>query len=193
MLPFRKRLPPGFGNAMSSPWLHMTRNPPPGPRRSLDRRLRLRIRTPPIKTSSCPTTWSGESASLSKAILLGMVAMLAFVPPGVVRAASLKPDPARLSVDVKLLSSDAFEGREPGTRAETRIVLFIIDRMQEAGLLPGGALAGGKRSWTQDVPLVRFTFNGPLNMTLPVGGHPQPLTQGRLVAIRAAHTNVGQL
>jgi len=130
---------------------------------------------------------------LSKAILLGMVAMLAFVPPGVVRAASLKPDPARLSVDVKLLSSDAFEGREPGTRAETRTVLFIIDRMQEAGLQPGGALAGGKRSWTQDVPLVRFTFNGPLNMTLTVGGHPHPLTQGRQVAIRAAQTNVEQL
>ena len=76
-----------------------------------------------------------------------MAAALALAPL-VVQAAPLKPDPARLSIDVKLLSSDAFEGREPGTRAESRTVMFIIDRMQEAGLQPGGALVGGKRSWT---------------------------------------------
>jgi Zn-dependent M28 family amino/carboxypeptidase len=92
-----------------------------------------------------------------------------------------------------LLSSDAFEGREPGTRAETRTVMFIIDRMQEAGLQPGGVLAGGKRSWTQDVPLAKFTFSGPLNMTLTVAGHAHTLTQGQQVAIRAAQTDIEQL
>ena len=120
------------------------------------------------------------------------MAALALVPL-VALAARLEPNPARLSVDVKLLSSDAFEGREPGTRAEKRTVLFIVDRMKEAGLQPGGPLVNGKRSWTQDVPLAKFTFSGSPNMSVTVGGRAQALTQGQQVAIRAAQTNVEQL
>ena len=123
-------------------------------------------------------------------LLLGAaLALLPLAAP----AARLQPDPARLSVDVKLLSSDAFEGREPGTRAEKRAVLFIIDRMQEAGLQPGGALAGGRRGWTQDVPLAKFVFAGPLKVLLTIGGRTQALVQGQQVAIRAAQTNIEQL
>jgi Zn-dependent M28 family amino/carboxypeptidase len=121
-----------------------------------------------------------------------LVAALA-LSPLVAHAARLQPDPARLAVDVKLLASDAFEGREPGTRAETRTVLFIIDRMQEAGLQPGGSLAGGRRGWTQDVPLVKSLFAGPLSITLTVSGHTQKWIQGEQVAIRAAQTNVDEL
>ena len=122
---------------------------------------------------------------------LGMVAALALAP--LIAVAALRPNPARLSVDVKLLSSDAFEGREPGTRAEKRTVLFIIDRMREAGLQPGGALVNGRRGWTQDVPLAKFTFSGPLNMSVAVAGRSQALTQGQQVAIRAPQTNIEQL
>jgi Zn-dependent M28 family amino/carboxypeptidase len=107
--------------------------------------------------------------------------------------AALKSDPARLSTDVKLLSSDAFEGREPGTRAETRTVIFIEDRMREAGLQPGGPLVGGKRSWTQDVPLAKFTFSGAPSLTLKIGARSQLLLQGQQVAIRAPQTNTEQL
>jgi Zn-dependent M28 family amino/carboxypeptidase len=123
---------------------------------------------------------------------LGWVAALALAPL-VLQAAPLRPDPARLSVDVKLLSSDAFEGREPGTRAEKRTVLFIIDRMKEAGLQPGGTLVGGRRGWTQDVPLAKFTFSGPLNLALTLGDRSLSLAQGQQVAIRAAQTNIEQL
>ena len=107
--------------------------------------------------------------------------------------AALRSDPARLSIDVKLLSSDAFEGREPGTRAEKRTVLFIIDRMKEAGLQPGGALVGARRGWTQDVPLAKFVFTGPTSLSLTIGGRLQPLAQGQQVAIRAPQTNAEQL
>jgi Zn-dependent M28 family amino/carboxypeptidase len=108
-------------------------------------------------------------------------------------AAPLKPDPARLSIDVKMLSSDAFEGREPATRAEKKTLLFIIDRMEEAGLQPGGTLVDGRRGWTQDVPLAKFSIAGPLTLSLSVGGHSQALVQGQQVAIRAAQTNVDQV
>jgi Zn-dependent M28 family amino/carboxypeptidase len=123
-------------------------------------------------------------------LLLG--AALALTPL-VGQAARLQPDPARLSIDVKLLSSDAFEGREPGTRAEKRTILFIIDRMKEAGLQPGGTVVGGRRGWTQDVPLAKFLFAGPLNLSLTVGGRTETITQGRQVAIRAPQTNTEQL
>ncbi len=112
---------------------------------------------------------------------------------GATHAAALRADPARLSIDVKLLSSDAFEGREPGTRAEQRSVLFIIDRMKEAGLQPGGAMVGGHRGWTQDVPLAKFAFTGPISLSLTVGGRQVSLAQGQQVAIRAPQTNVDQL
>jgi Zn-dependent M28 family amino/carboxypeptidase len=116
----------------------------------------------------------------------------AFLPLAV-QAARLQPDPARLSIDVKLLSSDAFEGREPGTRAEKRTVLFIIDRMKEAGLQPGGALVSGRRGWTQDVPLAKFTFTGPLELAVMVNGRSQSWTQGQQVAVRATQTNADRL
>ena len=105
----------------------------------------------------------------------------------------LHSNPARLSVDVKLLASDAFEGREPGTRAETRTVIFITDRMKEAGLQPGGALVRGHRGWTQDVPLAKFSFTGPPNFSLTVAGAVHPLTQGQQIEIRAPETNITEL
>jgi Zn-dependent M28 family amino/carboxypeptidase len=108
-------------------------------------------------------------------------------------AAGLHSDPARLSVDVKLLASDAFEGREPGTRAEKRTVMFITDRMKEAGLQPGGAVVGGRRTWTQDVPLAKFSFSGPTVFSLTVAGGAHPLTQGQQVQIRAPETNITEL
>jgi Zn-dependent M28 family amino/carboxypeptidase len=57
----------------------------------------------------------------------------------------------RLSADVKVLASDAFEGRAPGTPGEARTVAWLIAQFKAAGLEPGGP-AG---SWTQPVPLIR--------------------------------------
>jgi Zn-dependent M28 family amino/carboxypeptidase len=94
---------------------------------------------------------------------------------------------------VKMLSSDAFEGREPATRAEKKTLLFIIDRMKEAGLQPGGTLVDGRRGWTQDVPLAKFSIAGALTLSLSVGAHSQALVQGQQVAIRAAQTNIDQV
>ena len=125
--------------------------------------------------------------------LLARLAVAALASLSLAAQAALKSDPARLSIDVKLLSSDAFEGREPGTRAETRTVLFIEDRMREAGLQPGGTLVGGRRGWTQDVPLAKFTFPAPPSLSLKIGARAQLLLQGQQVAIRAPQTNIEQL
>ena len=52
----------------------------------------------------------------------------------------------------KELSSDAYEGRAPGTPGEEKTVAYLIKQFEAAGLKPGN---NGK--WTQDVPLVEVT------------------------------------
>ena len=92
----------------------------------------------------------------------------------------------RLSQDVKVLASDAFEGREPYSAGEIKTVNYLIAQFKAAGLKPGGDLVKGKRSWTQDVPLGRFEINGPVNLTLNDGKSSQTFTQGKEIAVRAA-------
>ncbi|QOY95133.1 M28 family peptidase [Massilia sp. UMI-21] len=95
-------------------------------------------------------------------------------------------DPKRLAQDVKVLASDEFEGRGPNTAGETRTVDYLIQQFKAAGLQPGGDLAGGKRAWTQDVPLGRFEIKGPVKLTLTEGGSSRELKQGPDMAVRAS-------
>ena len=102
-----------------------------------------------------------------------------------------KIDPAKLSAHIKILSSDAFEGRGPATEGEKKAVGYIVDQMKAIGLSPAGDLQkDGKRAWTQNVPLGRFEMAGPVAASVTVGGQKQALAQGDDVAIRAAMTNV---
>jgi hypothetical protein len=84
-------------------------------------------------------------------------------------------DPKRLSDEVKVLSSDEFEGRGPATA-----------QMQAAGLQPGGDIKDGKRTWTQAVPLLRAEITGTPVLSMSEGGKAQALTQGEQIAVRAA-------
>jgi Zn-dependent M28 family amino/carboxypeptidase len=73
------------------------------------------------------------------------------------RAATGEPAPnlidvAQLKRDTEILSSDEFEGREPGTAGEEKTIRYLADRMAKIGLKPG---VNG--SWFQDVPLVTIT------------------------------------
>jgi len=95
-------------------------------------------------------------------------------------------DPKRLAQDVKVLSSDEFEGRGPNTAGETKTVDYLVQQFKAAGLKPGGDLAGGKRAWTQDVPLGRFEIKGPVKLTLSEGGASRELKQGPDMAVRAS-------
>ena len=113
-------------------------------------------------------------------VLLGLAAASAHA------ADAPKFDPQRLSQDVKVLSSDEFEGRGPNTAGETRTVNYLIEGIKAAGLKPAGDLAGGKRSWTQDVPLGRFEIKGPVKLTLNDGKTTQAFEQGNQMAVRAA-------
>ena len=97
-------------------------------------------------------------------------------------------DPKHLSQDVKVLSSDEFEGRGPNTAGETKTVNYLVEQFKAAGLQPGGDLVDGKRGWTQDVPLGRFEITGPVKVTVDAGGKTKTYTQGNEIAVRAAMT-----
>lgn len=113
-----------------------------------------------------------------------LLALAAAAAQGAAPAAHI--DPKHLSQDVKVLSSDAFEGRAPNSPGETKTVAYLIQQFSQAGLQPGGDLVNGKRTWTQDVPLGRFEIQGPVEISVSDGKTTHKLRQGDDVAFRAA-------
>lgn len=62
----------------------------------------------------------------------------------------------------RILSSDEFEGRMPGSAGEEKTIALLTERFAAAGLQPGN-----NGSWVQDVPLVEITGKdfAPLTIT----------------------------
>ena len=110
---------------------------------------------------------------MRKALLLA--AALGAVAAAAAAQSSGPIDPAEMSATVKVLASDAFQGRAPGTPGEAKTVAYLIDRLRALKLQPGGP--GG--AWTQSVPLVRTHVSGPVSVS--VGG--RPLAQGEAVYV----------
>ena len=94
-------------------------------------------------------------------------------------------DPAHLSATDKFISTDDFEGRGPATRAETKTINYIAEQFQAAGVQPAGDTVDGKRSFFQNVPLLRSEWTAAPAMTLALDGKPMTLTQGNEIAARA--------
>ena len=65
---------------------------------------------------------------------------------------------------------------------EHRLVLHRGNRHSHGA----ASIAGGKRGWTQAVPLLRSSIEGTPTLTLKVAGTEQALAQGEQVAVRAA-------
>jgi Zn-dependent M28 family amino/carboxypeptidase len=79
---------------------------------------------------------------------------------------------------VKQLSSDAFEGRGPGTAGEQKTVEYIRDQMQRIGLQPGNG-----DSWFQDVPMVETTADESTVPRLAAGGQTRELKFGTDIVV----------
>ncbi|MGO4775271.1 PA domain-containing protein, partial [Lysobacter sp. 2RAB21] len=95
-------------------------------------------------------------------------------------------DTKRLSEEVKVLSSDEFEGRGPATAGETKTIDYVVAQLKAAGVQPGGELKDGKRLWTQPVPLLRAEIAGTPSLSVSVKKKARALTQGNEIAVRAA-------
>jgi Zn-dependent M28 family amino/carboxypeptidase len=114
-----------------------------------------------------------------------LLASVAFLAAASLAAQTAQFDPARLSQHVQTLGSDAFEGRAPATPGEAKTVAYLTDQFAKAGLQPGGDIKGGKRLWTQAVPLLRSEFTAAPHVNINIAGKTAPLTQGEQIAVRA--------
>jgi hypothetical protein len=92
--------------------------------------------------------------------LLHVMSILAgalLLPPWTGFAGTPRESVATLTADalmehVRVLASDEFEGRAPGSHGEELTVRYLTGQFQRMGLKPGGP----DNSWTQDVPMVGF-------------------------------------
>jgi hypothetical protein len=104
---------------------------------------------------------------------------------GIANAANDLPgggiNPEALSQHVRVLASDAFEGRAPASNGEQRTVDYLVEQFTKAGLQPGGA----NGSWVQEVPLVRATVDGEVAASLTLGGKTLPLVNGEDITLQS--------
>jgi Zn-dependent M28 family amino/carboxypeptidase len=70
--------------------------------------------------------------------------------------------PDGLLAHIKILSSDEFEGRAPGTKGEELSVKYISDQFKAIGLKPGNP----DGSYTQEVPLMGIKSDPKLSFTI---------------------------
>ena len=117
-----------------------------------------------------------------------LTAAALFIPAIATAQAGPGLDAGRIRTDVQTLGSDAFEGRAPTTRAETKTVNYLIAQLKAAGVSPGGSIVNGKRGWTQDVPLLKSDIVGQPSITLNLAGKDVRLVQGQDIAVRSPLT-----
>jgi Zn-dependent M28 family amino/carboxypeptidase len=71
-----------------------------------------------------------------------------------------------MSEITRVLASDDFQGRAPGTPGEAKTIPYLIAQFKAAGLEPGGE----NGSWTQAVPMIRTQIKAPVDVTVRQAG-----------------------
>ena len=77
----------------------------------------------------------------------------------------------RMSEITRVLASDEFQGRAPGTAGEEKAVSYLIQQFHMAGLEPAGENGG----WTQTVPMIRTQLEAPVAASVRQSGQTVPL------------------
>ncbi len=77
---------------------------------------------------------------------------------------------------LRVLASDEFEGRKPGTPGEEKTVAYVIEQFRKLGLKPGNG-----DSFLQQVPMLESTTgaDASLSFAVPNGGAPTQLSYGK--------------
>ena len=115
---------------------------------------------------------------------IAALALIAAAPPSPISA-------ARIRQDVRVLSSDAFEGRGPGQRAEPKTLDYLIAQFKAAGLEPGGP----NGAWLQDVPLTEFDRSARVDasLTLAHAHGATPLIIDRDITVASHRTGANRI
>ncbi|AYO77825.1 M28 family peptidase [Sphingobium yanoikuyae] len=108
--------------------------------------------------------------------------------PAVALAAPAAKSDAAPSIDtmkrlVKELSSDAYEGRAPGTVGEEKTLALLTAEFEKLGLKPGN-----KGSWFQDLPLVEITAKNVSALSFTGGKAPVTAAYGPEMVIGTYRT-----
>ena len=125
---------------------------------------------------------------LYRALLIGsIVTGLVACSVGEDDSASLEPreqiDTARMSDIVRVMASDEFGGRAPGTAGEEVTVEYLVEQFGKLGLEPGGQ----DGSWTQTVPMIHTLIQAPENLGFSVGDTLLPLQQSADIEVSTVH------
>jgi Zn-dependent M28 family amino/carboxypeptidase len=99
-------------------------------------------------------------------VTASLAAGLALAAPAAAPAPPPVIDGQAVLERTKVLSSDEFEGRGPGTKGETLTVAYLTKALREMGLAPGNP----DGSWVQPVPLVGIAVKGAPPLVLRKGG-----------------------
>jgi Zn-dependent M28 family amino/carboxypeptidase len=92
-----------------------------------------------------------NTAVMTWLVILGL-ASLGAAPPDDLATVANTLRGEDLLAHIKTLSSDAFEGRGPGTPGEDKTVAYLVDTFKAMGLKPGNP----DGTYVQDVPLIGF-------------------------------------
>lgn len=93
-------------------------------------------------------------AAIAAAALVAFAAPTAFAAPA---PGDAPVSEAELGGYIKVLASDAFEGRAPGTEGEDRTIAYIVGEWAKFGLEP---IPGSATPWLQGVPLIETQATG---------------------------------
>jgi Zn-dependent M28 family amino/carboxypeptidase len=106
---------------------------------------------------------------------------------GLLTGCSLRPKEPPPSTDiddtaygdhVRVLASDDFQGRKPGTPGEDKTVGYLIENFRKLGLKPGNGT-----SYVQQVPLVQITAGADATLTISGAGGRRNLVFGKDMVI----------
>lgn len=113
---------------------------------------------------------------VSAAVLLSAIACQSGPKPGptsdIPQSALNAIDTASLAYPIRVLSSDVYQGRGPGTNGEELTVKFLTDQFAMNGLAPGNP----DGSYLQKVPLVGITPQGSPSLVFEGKGGKKTLT-----------------
>jgi Zn-dependent M28 family amino/carboxypeptidase len=96
-------------------------------------------------------------------VLLSLFAIAAAPAPQV--------DTQRMSDIARVLASDEFQGRAPGTPGEEKTIPYLVEQFKAAGLEPAGENGG----WTQTVPMIHTQLRTPGALQVSQDGQTTPL------------------
>ena len=129
-------------------------------------------------------TWVAASAGIVLAACASAPESAAPASAAPEIAAEVSPiSTANMSETAKVMSSDAFMGRAPGTEGETKTVAYLIQRFEDLGLEPGGR--DGK--WTDPVTLKHSQVTDVRTLSVSDEGTVIDMVQGRDIEVSSAN------